>query len=317
MQILDIQRILPIFVNQAHEVVRYLSDEKTMIKIGDVCPLFFDTLKYEFASEGSFRQCFDLSDGILLQIFCDNGETPSVYLRDKVNGTREEVDFKIYNVNDSVVMYYTSIYPGEGIYSVIIEGKESEEFEVCDNPQCALIEYTHKDNNSVFDNIFWNGSNQLTFKMRIVGGFKPSGLTLEIDNEQFVNQKQEIVELYSIPYITNTLYIGDTNGVPYYIAEHLNKVFCLSDVRINGVNYVREGNAKPEKTETIGKKELFMWSMSLRPLNNPIAGIGGKVEEGSSTSVVGFSINNPTDGEVLVYSSDESAFVNTDSLNSI
>ena len=304
-------------MKQTCKVARYNSDEKTMIKIGDICPLFFDTLKYEYANEGSFRQCFDLSDGILLQLFCDDGETPSAYIRNRITKVKEEIDFKVYSVNDGVTMYYTIIYPQEGVYSVIVEDKESEEFEVCNNTSLALIEYTHKDNNSVFDNIFWNGNTQYTFRMRIRGGFKPSGVTLEVDNEQFVNQKQEIIELYSIPYTTATFSIGGVEGVPYYIAEHLNKIFCLSDVKINGKGYVRDGNSKPEKVETLGNKELFLWSMNLRPSNNPIAGIGGKVEEATSTSVVGFSIKNPTDGEVLVYDSDESAFVNTNTLSSI
>lgn len=288
-----------------------------MVTIGDVCPLFFDTLKYEFANKSAFRQCFDVSDGILLQIFGSRGEDFSCLLNDKINGTKEEIDFKEYEVNDGVVMYYTYIYPGEGVYSVSVEGKESEEFEVCSNSGWSLIEYTHKDNNSVFDNIFWNGTSQFTFKMRMPGGFKPSGVNLEVDNEQFVNQKQEIVELYSIPYTTRTLYLGDSNGVPYYMAEHLNKVLCLSDVKINGEWFVREGNSKPEKTETIGRKEMFMWSVLLRPLKNTVAGVGGKTEGGVSTSVVGFSIKNPADGEVLVYDSSESAFVNTNQLSSI
>ena len=86
------------------------SDEKTMITIGDVCPLFFNTLKYEYANECSFRQCFDLSDGILLQIFCDGGETPSAYLNDKIKSSSSSISFKTYSVNEDVVMFYTYIY---------------------------------------------------------------------------------------------------------------------------------------------------------------------------------------------------------------
>lgn len=297
--------------------MRYILDEKTMITIGDVCPVFFNTLKYEYANKGSFRQFFHVSDGILLQIFCDGGEIPSAYLIDKLNSTREEIDFKTYSVNDDVVMFYTYMYPGEGVFSIEIEGNESEEFDVVDKECGILIEYTHKDNNSVFDNIFWNGSTQFVFRTRLVGGFKPSGVNIEIDNEQFTNQKQEVVELYSVPYITKTLYIGDVDGVPYYIAEHLNKILCLSDVKINGEKYVREGNAKPEKTETIGKKELFMWSVLLRPSKNSIAGIGGKIEEGTAPSNISFSLNNPEDGEVLVYNENSGAFVNTNQLSSL
>lgn len=288
-----------------------------MIKIGDVCPLFFDVLKYEYANEGSFRQCFDTSDGILLQVFCSNGESPSAFLLDKINSTSSKIDFSSYRVNDDVVMHYSMMYPGEGVYAVRLNGKDSEVFEVCDGSDGMLIEYTHKDNNSVFDNIFWNGSTQYKFKMRLRGGVKPSGVNLEVDNEQFVNQKQEIVELYSVPYVTHTFSIGGVEGVPYYMAELLNKVFCLSDVKINGKGYVREGNAKPEKAETLGMKELFLYTMNLRPSENVISGIGGKIEEPMSASAVSFRLGDVKDGEVLVYNENESSFVNSNTLESL
>jgi hypothetical protein len=288
-----------------------------MITIGDVCPLFFNTLKYEYANEGSFRQCFDLSDGILLQIFCDGGETPSAYLNDKIKSSSSSISFKTYSVNEDVVMFYTYMYPGEGVYTVTINGQESNEFEVCENSCGALIEYTHKDNNTPFDNIFWVGDTNLSFKFRVPGGFKPSGVSIEVDNEQFSNQYQEIVELYSIPYTTRVFSMGDVNGLPYYIAELMNRILCLSDVKINGESFVREGNSKPEKVETIGKKELFIWSITLRQKLRHISGIGGKIEESYSASGVSFKLNKPEDGEVLVYDDNESSFVNSNTLSSL
>ena len=293
------------------------SDEKTMITIGDVCPLSFNTLKYEYANEGSFRQCFDLSDGIFLQVFCDEGETPAAYLNDKIYSSSSSISFKSHSVNDKVQMFYTYVYPSEGVYTITIDGEESNEFEVCENACGALVEYTHKDNNSPFDNIFWIGDTNLTFKLRIPGGFKPSGVSIEVDNEQFLNQYQEIVELYSIPYTTRVFSMGDVNGLPYYIAELMNRILCLSDVMINGESYVREGNSKPEKVETIGKKELFMWSVTLRLRERRISGIGGKVEEPYSASGASFKLDNPADGEVLVYDNSESSFVNSNTLDSI
>ena len=293
------------------------SDEKTMITIGDVCPLFFNTLKYEYANEGSFRQCFDLSDGILLQIFCDGGETPSAYLNDKIKSSSSSISFKTYSVNEDVVMFYTYMYPREGVYTVTINEQESNEFEVCENSCGALIEYTHKDNNTPFDNIFWVGDTNLSFKFRVPGGFKPSGVSIEVDNEQFLNQYQEIVELYSIPYTTRVFSMGDVNGLPYYIAELMNRILCLSDVKINGESFVREGNSKPEKVETIGKKELFIWSITLRQKLRHISGIGGKIEESYSASGVSFKLNKPEDGEVLVYDDNESSFVNSNTLSSL
>ena len=293
------------------------SDEKTMITIGDVCPLFFNTLNYEYANEGSFRQSFDLSDGILLQIFCDGGETPSAYLNDKIKSSSSSISFKTYSVNEDVVMFYTYMYPGEGVYTVTINEQESNEFEVCENSCGALIEYTHKDNNTPFDNIFWVGDTNLSFKFRVPGGFKPSGVSIEVDNEQFSNQYQEIVELYSIPYTTRVFSMGDVNGLPYYIAELMNRILCLSDVKINGESFVREGNSKPEKVETLGRKELFIWSITLRLKTRRISGIGGKVEEPYSASGASFKLNKPEDGEVLVYDNSENSFVNSNTLSSL
>jgi hypothetical protein len=288
-----------------------------MITIGDVCPLFFNTLKYEYANEGSFRQCFDVSDGILLQVFCDGGEIPTAYLNDKIYSSHSSISFKTHSVNDKVLMYYTYIYPSEGVYTITIAGQESNEFEVCENACGVLVEYTHKDNNTPFDNIFWVGETNLAFRLRIPGGFKPSGVSIEVDNEQFLNQYQEIIELYSIPYTTRVFSMGDVNGLPYYIAELVNRILCLSNVNINGDLYVREGNSKPEKVETIGKKELFMWSVTLRLRERRISGIGGKVEEPYSASGASFKLDNPADGEVLVYDNSESSFVNSNTLDSI
>ena len=288
-----------------------------MIKIGDVCPVFFNPLKYEFSNQGSYRQCFDTTDGITIQVFCDEGEKPTATLNDKINSTSTAITLATYVINDSVVMHHAEVKPSEGVYTLTVAGIESEEFEVCENSTQTLIEYSHKDNNSVFNNIFWMGEKQITFKLRIAGGFKPSGVSIEVDNEQFVNQRQEIVELYAIPYTTRVLSIGDTNGIPYYVAEMINKALCLSSFKVNEEYFVREGNSKPDVVEAIGKKELFMYSVTLRPAENTISGIGGKVEESVSASGVSFTLTNPNDGEVLVYSEDDNAFVNTNNLSSL
>ena len=71
---------------------------------------------------------------------------------------------------------------------------------MCENiGDSILIEYSHKDNNSAFDNIFWIDEVRQMFQFRIIGGFKPDGVELKVENEQFVNQKQEIIEMYSLP----------------------------------------------------------------------------------------------------------------------
>ncbi len=282
-----------------------------MISIGDVCPLFFNPIKYKYSNSGGFRQVFSMSDKILLQIFCDGDDVITVSLNDKLKNTSSPVPLSAYSVNESVRMHYVALSPGEGIYTVSVNEMESEEFEVCiDIGDNILIEYSHKDNNSAFDNIFWIDNTRQVFHFRIVGGFKPDGIELQVDNEQFSNQKQELVELYSLPYKIMDFTFGDTNGVPYYIAEFINKILCLSYVNISGNLYVREGDSVPEKVETIGKKQRFIYRVSLRPGKNDIAGIGGKTEVAVSSSGVAFLINNPEDDDILKYKKTEGAFIN-------
>ena len=282
-----------------------------MISIGDVCPLFFKPLKYKYSNAGCFRQVFSLSDNILLQIFCDNGEIPLASLNDKIGNISSSIALLTYDVNESVKMYYASLSPSEGIYTVTIADKECEEFCVCENiGDSILIEYSHKDNNSAFDNIFWIDEVRQMFQFRIIGGFKPDGVELKVENEQFVNQKQEIIEMYSLPYKTFDFVFGTSCGVPYYIAEFINKVLCLSHVSINGNLFVREGDSVPEKIDTIGKKQMFIYKVTLRPRENDIAGIGGKTEIATSSSEIAFLLTNPEEDDVLKYKKAKAAFVN-------
>lgn len=282
-----------------------------MISIGDVCPLFFKPLKYKYSNAGCFRQVFSVSDNILLQIFCDNGEKPLAYLNDKIGNISSKITLLTYDVNESIKMYYASLSPSEGIYTVTIGDKECEEFCVCENiGDSILIEYSHKDNNSAFDNIFWIDDVQQMFQFRIIGGFKPDGVDLKVENEQFVSQKQEIIEMYSLPYKTFDFVFGTSRGVPYYIAEFINKLLCLSHVNIDGNLYVREGDSVPEKLDTIGKKQMFIYKVTLRPRENDIAGIGGKTEIATSSSGIAFLLTNPEEDDVLKYKKAQAAFVN-------
>lgn len=282
-----------------------------MISIGDVCPIFFNPLKYRYSSGGRFRQVFAPSDGIRLQVFCDGGEVPSVSLNDRIGGSSSSVSMSVYDVNDGVRMHHALLTPGEGIYTVTVDGKESEEFLVCsDTGDSVLIEYSHKDNNSAFDNIFWIGGERQTFRFRVTGGFKPDGVGLGVENEQFANQRQELEELYAVPYRTMDFVIGSNSGVPYYIAEFVNRILCLSSVSIDGSLYVREGDSVPERTDTIGGKQMFIYKVTLRPSTSAIAGIGGRPEEAVSSSGVAFMLDSPEEDDVLKYKRSRSAFVN-------
>lgn len=287
-----------------------------MIKIGDICPLFFSPVKDKYAIDVDYIQRFHTTDKILLQIFADDGEVASASLNDLIKGTSSNIQFQTYEVNASVMMYYvvfTSL--PDSVYSITFERKESEPFEVCSDSnileETALIRYSHKDNNSAFDNIFWIGDTQQVFEWRVEAGFKPAGYSAKIDNEQYRNQRQEIEELYAVPYDSYVLTIGNSCGVPYWFGRHLNRILCVSMFDVNGERYLRSENSVPEISQVMEDSQMFFVTIALEPQENSISGVGGAPEQASSASIVGFVVNNPKEGEMLKYKESEAAFINT------
>lgn len=284
-----------------------------MLKIGDLCPLFFSPMKDKFGVENDYMQTFYVTDKIMLQVFAD--KSPNVVLENLSVPSKVKLSMKTYEHNSSTTMYYVQIAGhSDGVYRVTVDGLASEPFCVTSDKTIlettTLIRYSHKDNHSAFDSIFWVGETQLFFEWRVEAGFKSSGYTPHVDNEHYRNQFQEITVLYSLPYDSYTLTLGDAAGVPYWFVRHLNRIFCVSYVEIDNSLWVRSEGSVPEITQVLEDYPLFYATMVLEPMANEVSGSGGAPEPGSSASVVGFSITNPTDGQMLQYSEDESAFVN-------
>ena len=288
-----------------------------MVKVGDVCPLFFSPVKDKFGLDMDYIQKFHASDKIHIQVFTNASEEVSAILNNLAAGNSTPISLSTYNHNDNVVMYYAILRDLEdAVYTVTINEDTSEPFIVCSSDdlleETVLIRYSHKSNNSAFDNIFWVDDIQQVFNFRVEAGFKPGGYSPRIDNEQYRNQMQEIEELYAVPYDVYNLTIGNSNGVPYWFAKHINRILCLSMVEIDGTRYVRSESSVPEMTQVIEDSQLFHINMALELQNNDIAGIGGSPEAGSSASFPAFLIDHAKDGEMLQFSAEKAAFTNVD-----
>ena len=288
-----------------------------MVKVGDVCPLFFSPVKDKFGLDMDYIQKFHASDKIHIQVFTNASEEVSASLNNLAAGNSTPISLSTYNHNDNVVMYYAILRDLEdAVYTVTINEDTSEPFIVCSSDdlleETVLIRYSHKSNNSAFDNIFWVDDIQQVFNFRVEAGFKPGGYSPRIDNEQYRNQMQEIEELYAVPYDVYNLTIGNSNGVPYWFAKHINRILGLSMVEIDGTRYVRSESSVPEMTQVIEDSQLFHINMALELQNNDIAGIGGSPEAGSSASFPAFLIDHAKDGEMLQFSAEKAAFTNVD-----
>jgi len=294
-----------------------LQGRKDMLKLADVCPLVFNPVEDKFSKSSDYIQTFYVSDKILIQVFSNGDEIPSATLNNLITGVSSSRSFSSYSINSTDKLYYLTLTGlSDSVYSLTVLGIESEPFCVSDSASVlentSLIRCSHRDNNSGFDNIWWIGNNQQFVEFRVEAGFKPQGIDQHLENESFRDQKQSIIQLYSIPYESMTFYIGNSSGVPYWVAKILNRMLCVDYFTVNGDRYVRSEDAVPEKTQVSEDGQTFWYTQILETQENDIAGIGGEQQAPDDLTTLAFSLENLKDGDTFRYSESKSAIVNTD-----
>lgn len=108
----------------------------------------------------------------------------------------------------------------------------------------VLLTYTNKTND--FDTVFISTSVRI-FNLRIEGGIMNDGKQYLVEGSSFRNQYQEMQQLFQMPYKTSIFTIGSAFGVPDWVAEKINLIFCLTNVYIDYQKYVRSEKSVPER----------------------------------------------------------------------
>lgn len=298
-----------------------------MIRVSDISPLLFGIKKTGFELPMQYVQKFSLTDGpILIQSVMEPSVTLRMVVYDLVGDAEYVVNPITTEINEHNTLSEFTISIRPGFYQAIISGNResiiSIPFAICENDSSLedtmVIDYTNRDNITSFGAVFTVNNQKRTFRLRVEGGFKSDGRTLAVDNEQFRTQRQEIIELYSVPYETHTLTIGDNEGVPFEMARLINNIFCLSDVKINGDAYVRSESSVPEQQQIFERYQQYNYTMTLERAKN--ISYNGYTEYPDGSGIVGnvsINVNNATDGEVLVFKGSEGSFVNQSNLDSL
>ena len=112
--------------------------------------------------------------------------------------------------------------------------------------QTTLIQYAMKDNRQRDDAVFLIDGMPLFFDFRVPGGFKDSGWQFSVENEQFVTDDANIVELYGQESTSKAFTMGCGDGVPIWFAELLNRLLTCNYVYFDGVRYARKERNVPE-----------------------------------------------------------------------
>jgi len=249
----------------------------------------FSTLNFEPTNQKSWEdkvsycQKLHVNDAILIQFAADTGETFSYALINEIGTVVRSGLFSITSIDGITNMHEIELSGlAEAIYKFVIYQTtvqkllvaESSPFIVLENvDNTTLLTYTNKSND--FDTIFINETVRI-FNFRFEGGFLNSDIKYVVEADSFRNQFQENMQLYQMPYKTKILTIGNAYGVPDWIAEKINFIFCCSNVYLNRVKHSRSEKSTPErqiieegypfsnfKLTVEGEPELFTTGMQI------------------------------------------------------
>ena len=218
------------------------------------CPIFFQTRKGRNGAPSAYVQTFAPTDKIQLQLICVSGETaPTTKVYDACTDTALfTVEWSTWDMNGTDLLYFATVNGlSNGVYYIAMDGFGiSEPFRVTDNVnelnQTTLIQYTMRDNRQRDDAVFLIDGMPTFFDFRVPGGFKDGGWQFGVENEQFVTDDANIVELFGMDSVSKTFTMGEGDGVPIWFGELLNRLLTCSYVYFDGERYARKDSNVPE-----------------------------------------------------------------------
>ena len=225
--------------------------------------------------ECPYVQTFSATDVVMIEVIRTSDEpAKAATLKDAMTGaTIKILPIITYalGASDGLDRYTLSDIP-DGIYYVSIGDEDSEPFRISSDPaflkNTILVEYSAGDSNSRSDVVGAVHDERLYFTFRIPGGFKDSGWNFSIDNEQFITDQSDIVELYARESVQQTLTMGFSMGVPVWFGELLNRLLTCKYVYIDGKRFARFGSSVPEMEQTLDGVNSFIFSQKLQRINH-------------------------------------------------
>lgn len=159
----------------------------------------------------------------------------------------------------------------DGCYVLRLNGNDSEPFIVVSDENAllgtVLIQYSLADNRTRKDAVSIVNDSRLFFSFRVQGGFKDSGCSFSVDNEQFVTDMSDIVELYGKESVQQNLVVGNSTGVPIWVGQLLNRILTCRYVYIDGKRFARYESSVPQKEQVMEGVNSFVFTQTVQKVN--------------------------------------------------
>lgn len=245
--------------------------------ISPFTPIFFEDFKSD-GIESRYTQIFASTDQILFECLCTADETVNFAIvgeDDYGHEINSQINFRQWNIGNGSVLWFAVITGlSNGTYQIFnLDSEEySHYFRVTNSPaelaNTTLIQYSTKDNKQRQDAVFLIAGMRYFFDFRVPGGFKDSGWTFAVENEQFITPEADPIELFALESTQKRFTMGGQEGVPVHFAEMLNRLLTCSYVYFDGVRYSRKDSSVPEMNVQIEGLDSFVFTQLVQKVNN-------------------------------------------------
>jgi len=243
--------------------------------ISPFTPLFFsDSNNPSDGCLSNHLQVFAPTDQLLIEVIAEkDDDAPTASLHDACTGeVVSTISFSEWIMTSRTLYFATLQGLSDGVYYVTINDADSEPFKVTSDAaeleRTTLVQYRFKDNKQRDDVVSIISGVTYFFDWRVYGGFKDSGWSFGVNNEQFSTQDADIVELYARDYTLKTFTLGGAQGVPVTAGQMLNRVLTCNYVYFNGKRFTRNESEVPSVNVLIEGLDSFVFTQTLREVHN-------------------------------------------------
>lgn len=184
-----------------------------------------------------------------------------------ITETKYKLTFTLYDDGDPMTMlspldfsvYYNDISIGNvHTEEVSLDGTEATydvevDREVLEGSEISILCMTTIDNDIIFETEFMflgdSFTAQNTFAIDVDCGIIPKDLRDEQEIEDFIQQDMVNETIYGETYGVESYTFGSSKGIPFYLAQKINRASLCDDFFINNVRKLRIKGAKLEKTD--------------------------------------------------------------------
>lgn len=232
--------------------------------------MFFNSAHKTDGIPSDYVQTFAPTDRILIEIFAASYVEVSASVHDACTGELVyNIVFNKWVVDLETTLFFHTMILSPGVYFVSITGiGQSDTFRVTDDEyeleKTTLIQYSMKDNRQRNDVVFFIDRMQYFFDFRVHGGFKDSGWSFSVENEQFTTPTGDISQLYGLETTQKEFTLGGSSGVPIWFGEMLNRILVCSHVYFDGVKYTRKDTSVPEVSQQLEGYNSFVFTQQVQ-----------------------------------------------------